>query len=70
MARKMNETPCGNPHAKRKAKLLAGFGKAKAGTVVEADVCPVCGVYVRSKAIGLDDEGAWMVPSELAELEG
>jgi hypothetical protein len=66
----MSETACRITHEKRKAKLLAKFGNAKFGDVVEVDVCPKCGVYVKSKAIGLDDEGAWMIPSALAELEG
>jgi hypothetical protein len=66
----MNATACGHPHEKRKAKLLAEFGKAKSGAVVEVEVCAKCGVYAKSKSIGLEDEGAWMIPSELAELEG
>jgi hypothetical protein len=66
----MNETACGITHEKRKAKLLSEFGKAKVGTVVEVDFCPKCGVYAKSKAIGLEDEGAWMIPSEHAEVQG
>ncbi len=65
----IDRAACGSPHAKRTAKLLTDIGKAKAGTVVEVEVCPVCGVWVKSKAIGIQDEGAWMVPSELAKLE-
>ncbi len=60
--------PCSRPHEKRRVKLLAEFGKAKAGTVVEADICPKCGVRVSSKQLGSDDFGAWMIPSELAEI--
>lgn len=66
----MNQTPCGKPHQERRMKLLAEFGKAKPGTVVEADICPSCGVRVSSKQLGYDDEGCWMVPSALVEVEG
>ena len=65
----MNETPCNKPHEKRPVKLLAEFGRAKSGTIVEADICSECGVRVTSKHLGNNDEGWWLIPSALVEVE-
>jgi len=61
---------CGKPeqHQKSRVKLLAKFGKAPAGTVVEADLCPECGVFVASAQLGLSDKGSYMIPSRLAQI--
>ena len=65
----MDDTQFGKPHEKRQVKLLEAFGNAKAGTVVEADICLVCGVRVAAKQLGYNDHGSWMVPSELIDRE-
>jgi hypothetical protein len=44
------------------------FGPAEAGTIVEAELCPDCGVSVKAKELGCNDEGFYMVPSALAEV--
>ncbi len=59
---------CCERHQKRRVKLLARFGNAEPGTVVEAEVCPDCGVYVKAKQLGCNDEGHYMIPSALAEV--
>ncbi len=64
----MDEIPCEKPHRKCRVKLFAEFGKAKPGSIVEAEVCPTCGVHVASNQLGYDDTGGWNIPSELAEV--
>jgi hypothetical protein len=59
---------CGNTHVKQRVKLLVRFGKAEPGTIVEADVCPDCGVEVTSKELGYDDHGWCMIPAAPAEV--
>ena len=59
---------CGKEHQKRRVRLLVKFGNAEAGTVVEAELCPNCGVKVTSKQLGYDDCGWYMIPSALAEI--
>jgi hypothetical protein len=39
---------CGKTHVKRRVKLLVKFGNAEPGTIVEAEICPDCGVKVTS----------------------
>jgi hypothetical protein len=59
---------CGKAHQKRRVKLLVKFGNAEPGTIVEAEICPDCGVKVTSKQLGYDGEGWYMIPSALAEV--
>ncbi|MGD0228333.1 MAG: hypothetical protein ABSF71_39020 [Terriglobia bacterium] len=59
---------CGKGHQKRRVKLLVKFGNAEPGTIVEAEICPDCGVKVSSKQLGRNDEGFYMIPSALAEV--
>jgi len=59
---------CGKGHQKRRVKLLVKFGNAEPGTIVEAEICPTCGVKVRSKQLGRNNEGFYMIPSALAEV--
>jgi hypothetical protein len=59
---------CGKTHVKRRVKLLVKFGNAEPGTIVEAEICPDCGVKVTSKQLGYDNDGWYMIPSELAEV--
>jgi hypothetical protein len=59
---------CGERHQKRRVKLLVKFGNAEPGTVVEAELCPDCGVYVTAKQLGCNDEGLYVIPSALAEV--
>ncbi len=61
---------CGKTHVKQRVRLLATFGKADPGTIVESETCPDCGVYVKSKQLGCNDEGFYMIPSALAEVVG
>jgi hypothetical protein len=58
----------GKRHQKRRVRLLVRFGNAEPGKIVEADLCPACGVYVKAKQLGCNDEGFYMIPSALAEL--
>jgi hypothetical protein len=59
---------CGKRHLKRRVKLLVKFGPAKAGTIVAAELCPGCGVTVKAKELGCNDEGFYMIPSALLEV--
>ena len=59
---------CGKGHQKRRIKLLVKFGNAEPGTIVEAELCPCCGVYVKAKQLACNDEGFYMIPSALAEV--
>ena len=59
---------CGKRHQKRRVKLLVKFGNAEPGTIVEAELCPECGVFVTAKQLGCSDEGLYMIPSALAEV--
>jgi len=59
---------CGKGHQKRRVKLRVKFGRGKAGTIVEAELCPDCGVYVKAKQLGCNDEGYYMIPSALVEV--
>jgi len=59
---------CGKEHQKRRVKLLVKFGEAEPGTIVEAEICPDCGVKVTSKQLGYNDYGWYMIPSALAEI--
>jgi hypothetical protein len=43
-------------------------GPANTGTIVEAELCPSCGVCVKAKQLGLNDEGLYLIPSALAEV--
>ena len=61
---------CGEKHRKGRVKLLVKFGNAEPGTVVEAEICPDCGVYVTAKQLGWNDEGSFMIPRALAEAVG
>jgi hypothetical protein len=58
----------GKEHQKRRVKLLEKFGNAEPGTIVEAELCPDCGVKVTSKRLGYNDESWYMIPSALAEV--
>lgn len=58
---------CGKEHQKRRVKLLVKFGNAEPGTIVEAELCPECGVKVTSKQLDYNDCGWYMIPLELAE---
>jgi len=44
------------------------FGNAEPGTIVEAEICPDCGVCVKSKELGCNDHGFSTIPSALAEV--
>jgi len=59
---------CDKRHLKQRVKLLVGFGNAKPGTIVEVELCPDCGVYVKAKQLGCNDEGSYLIPSELAKV--
>lgn len=59
---------CGKEHQKRRVKLLVKFGNAEPGTIVEAELCPDCGVKVTSKQLAYNDFGWYMIPSALAEV--
>jgi hypothetical protein len=59
---------CGKEHLKRRVKLLAKFGNAEPGTTVEAEHCPSCGVCVKAKQLGCNDEGFYLIPSALAQV--
>ena len=59
---------CEKKYEKRRVKLRERFGNAESGTVVEAESCPTCGVKVRSKQLGRNVEGLYMIPSALAEV--
>ena len=59
---------CGKEHQKGLIKLRVKFGNGKAGTIVEAELCPDCGVYVKAKRLGCNDEGSYLIPSALAEV--
>jgi len=59
---------CDKKHLKQRIKLLVNFGSAKPGTIVEAEICPDCGVYVKAKQLGCNDEGSYMIPSALAQI--
>jgi hypothetical protein len=59
---------CGKKHQKRRVKLLVKFGEAEPGTIVEAEICPDCGVKVTAKQLGRNDEGFYMIPSALAAV--
>jgi len=59
---------CVKGHQKSRVKLLVKFGNAEPGTIVEAELCPECGVKVTSKRLGYEGEGWYMIPSALAEV--
>jgi hypothetical protein len=59
---------CGKRHLKRRVKLLVKFGPAGAGRIVEAKLCPHCGVSVKARQLGCSDEGFYMIPSAPAEV--
>ena len=59
---------CGRGHWKRRVKLLVIFGNAEPGTIVEAELCPSCGVCVKAKQLGCNDEGFYLIPSALAQV--
>jgi len=59
---------CGKGHQKRRVKLLVKFGNAQSGTIVEAELCHYCGVYVKAKQLGCNDEGFYTIPSAVAEV--
>ena len=59
---------CGKRHQKRRVKLLVKFGDSRAQAIVEAEICPDCGVYVKAKQLGCNDEGYYMIPSALVEV--
>jgi len=59
---------CGKRHEERRVKLLMGFGNAKPGTIVAAERCPDCGVSVKARQLGCNDEGFYMIPAALAEV--
>ncbi len=39
-----------------------------AGTVVEADVGPECGIFAMAEQLGLRDQGSYLIPAALAEV--
>jgi hypothetical protein len=43
------------------------FGNAEPGTIVEAERCPACGVYVKAKQLGCNEEGFCMIPTALPD---
>jgi hypothetical protein len=59
---------CDEAHQKRRLKLLVKFGNAEPGTIVKAELCPSCGVYVKAKQLGCNDEGFYLIPSALAKV--
>jgi hypothetical protein len=61
---------CGKPeqHRKKHLRLRTEFGQVPAGTVVEADICPECGIFVIAEQLGLDDQGFYLIHALLAEI--
>ena len=59
---------CDKAHQKRRAKLPVNFGNAELGTIVEVEICPYSGVKVKSKQLGLNDEGFYTISSTLAKV--
>ena len=59
---------CGKKHQKRRVTLLVRFGNAEPGRIVEAELCPACGLYVKAKQLACNDEGFYMIPAALAEI--
>ena len=55
-------------HQRKRIRLQAKFGQVPAGTVVEADVCPECGIFVIAEQLGLHDQGSYLIPATLAEI--
>ncbi len=43
---------CGKEHQKRRVKLLTKFGNAEPGTIVNAELCPDCGVSLKADDFG------------------
>jgi len=66
----MSLKDCRKPeqHQRRRIKLLAKFGQAPAGSIVEADICPECGIFVGAEQLGLSDHGSYLIPAALAEI--
>jgi formate dehydrogenase maturation protein FdhE len=48
--------------------LLVKFGNSRAQAIVEAEICPDCGVYVKAKQLGRNDEGFYLIPSALGQV--
>lgn len=44
------------------------FGSAESGTIVEVELCPCSGVYVKAKQLRCNEEGVYVIPSALAEV--
>jgi len=59
---------CGKGHQKRRIMLLVKFGNSRAQAIVEAEICPDCGVYVKAKQLGRNDEGFYLIPSALGQV--
>ncbi len=66
----MSMKDCGKParHQSKRIKLRAEFGQMPAGTMVEADICPECGIFVADEQLGLPSGGSHMIPSAFAEI--
>jgi hypothetical protein len=66
----MSLRDCGKPekHQRRRIKLLAKFGQAPAGSIVEADICPECGISVAATQLGLSDQGSYLIPERLTKI--
>ena len=43
------------------------FGNAESGLLVEAELCHDCGISVKAKQLGCNDEGFYLIPLALAE---
>lgn len=65
----MSMKDCGKPeqHREKRIRLRAKFGQMPAGTVVEADICPECCIFVIAEHLGLHDQGSYLIPAALAE---
>ena len=66
----MSLSDCQKPekYQRRRIKLLAKFGKAPAGSIVEADICPGCGICVAAAQLRLFDQGSYLIPAAPAEI--
>jgi hypothetical protein len=59
---------CSKRHVKKRVNLLVRFANAEPGTNVDAEGSPDCGVYVKAKQLGCNDQGFYLIPSALAEV--
>ena len=61
---------CGKPeqHKRKRIRPKAKFDQVPGNTVVEAERCPECGIYVIAEQLGLRDQGSHLIPAALAEI--